>query len=79
VKNIEEENAIVLLQQIDNEAFEVFYDKYAPAIYGVLLSHLKDSNKCSILLQQVFLRFYKELNAASAFPNGIFVCLYRIA
>jgi len=79
VKNLEEESFIALLQQKDTEAFESFYDKYAPCIYGLLLPYFKDTEKCSLLLQQIFLRFYNELNTASAFPNGLFICLYRIA
>ncbi len=57
-----EEELIVLLQQKDNKAFEAFYDKYAPCIYGLLLLQFKDTEKCSRLLQQIFLRFHKELN-----------------
>lgn len=72
-------NLTALLLQKDAKAFEAFYDKYAPAIYGLLIFHLKDSVKCALLLKQIFLRFYKELNTTSAFPNGLFICLYRIA
>jgi len=78
ISNLEEESLIVLLQQKDTEAFEAFYDKYASAIYGLLLSLVKDTDKCSVLLQRVFLKFYQELNSASTFPNGLFVSLYRI-
>lgn len=78
ISNLEEESLIVLLQQKDTEAFEAFYDKYAAAIYGLLLSQVKDKDKCALLLQHVFLEFYKELNPASTFPNGLFVSLYRI-
>lgn len=74
-----EEELIVLLQQKDNKAFEVFYDRYAPCIYALLLLHFKDTEKCLLLLQQIFLRFYTELNTASAFPLGLFISLYRIA
>ncbi len=38
MSNLEEESLIVLLQQKDTEAFEAFYDKYAAANYGLLLS-----------------------------------------
>ncbi len=77
--NLEDERLIVLLKQKDTKAFEAFYDKYAAAIYGLLLFQVKDKDKCALLLQQVFLNFYKELNTASVFPNGLFICLYRIA
>ncbi len=79
MSNLEEESLIVLLQQKDTEAFEAFYDKSAAAIYGLLLSQFEDKDKCALLLQHVFLKFYKELNTASVFPNGLFICLYRIA
>lgn len=79
ILNLEDENLIVLLKQKDKKAFEYFYDKYAPSIYGLLLSHFKDSDKCTLLLQHIFLKFYKELNTTSVFPNGLFICLYRTA
>lgn len=74
-----EEELIVLLQQKDNKAFEAFYDMYAPVVYGLLISEIKDGDKCSRLLQKIFLRFYKKSNTTSAFPLGLFIYLYRIA
>lgn len=79
IVNLEEGTLIVLLKQKDKKAFEYFYDKYAPSIYGLLLSHFKNSDKSTLLLQHIFLRFYKELNTTSVFPNRLFVYLYRIA
>ena len=79
ILTLEKESLIDLLQQKDTDAFEAFYDKYAPSIYGLLVSNFKDTDKCPLLLQKFFLRFYKELNSASAFPDGLFVYLYRIA
>ena len=79
ILTLEEENLIDLLQQKDTDAFEAFCHKYAPSIYGLLVSNFTDTDKCSLLLQKIFLQFYKELNYSTAFPNGLFVYLYRIA
>lgn len=46
----------------DREAISIVYDKYASAVYGVILRMLKSPEKAESVLEQTFLKIFKDIH-----------------
>lgn len=77
--SIYKENSLIdLLLEKDTEAFSLFYDIYAAAIYGIICKEINNEEKAKKILTNVFIHFSKELKNKDCIREGLFVCLYRI-
>lgn len=74
----QESTLIDLLISKDMEAFSFFYDKYAPAIYGIICKEIDNEEKAKEILTDVFINFSKRLNDRDSIKDGLFICLYKI-
>ena len=64
----------------DRDAFAAFYDRHAPAVFGLLLNLLRIRDDAEDVLQEVFLQAWREANrydACRASPAGWLVMLAR--
>ena len=64
----------------DRDAFAAFYDRHAPAVFGLLLNLLRIRDDAEDVLQEVFLQAWQEANrydACRASPAGWLVMLAR--
>lgn len=68
-----------LLQQRDRAALAFLYDKYAPALYGAILSKAANSDIASIILTKTFINIWQESAAASPVNQSIFSWMYAVA
>jgi hypothetical protein len=77
--NLQQENDLLLLSKRHNSvAFGKFYDKYAGAVFGIILKEIANTNDAGKILQDVFLTFNRTLKTRQCISEGVFICLNRI-
>lgn len=70
---------ILKLQNKDEDALSKLYDKYAPAIYGVIIRICKDEQHAQNLLQDTFLTIWEKSESYNADKGRFYTWAYRIA
>lgn len=76
------QNDTALIEQIQNKderAFSLLYDKYAGAIYSVILKMTKDEGKAQNLLQDTFMTVWNKVDTYDADKGRFYTWIYRIA
>ncbi|MBT8253454.1 MAG: sigma-70 family RNA polymerase sigma factor [Bacteroidia bacterium] len=76
---IEESSIITRLKQKDASALSTLYDKYAGAIYGVILRMCRDENLAQNLLQDTFLKVWEKSYQYDPVKGRFYTWVYRIA
>lgn len=76
---IEESSIITRLKQKDASALSTLYDKYAGAIYGVILRMCRDENLAQNLLQDTFLKVWEKSYQYDPDKGRFYTWVYRIA
>jgi RNA polymerase sigma-70 factor (ECF subfamily) len=72
----------ILIQQLkakDEQALSVLYDRYAAAIYGVILKMTKDEGKAQNLLQDTFMSVWDKAETYDTEKGRFYTWVYRIA
>lgn len=59
-KNIDQPKSIALLRDGSPTAIEIFYDQFAPVVYGVILRIVKEEITAAELLKETFLYLLKN-------------------
>lgn len=59
-------------------AFEALYDKYSPALYGLILKRVIDSSAAAIVLEKSFLRIWKERKSYDPSKSTVFSWMHTI-
>lgn len=62
----------------DIDAFSCLYDKYASALYGVILKLTPDVKIASIILEKSFIKIWEELDCDNALKPSPFIFMLRI-
>jgi hypothetical protein len=62
----------------DRGLMSFIYDKYAPAIYGLILRRVQVGKQADDILCKTFIDFFTALNSQFSF-NDAFICLRNIA
>ena len=57
-----DEKLVVLLNEGDEEAFEIIYDRYAKPLFGFFLMKLKSKEKAEDFLQNLFVKLIEKGN-----------------
>ena len=57
---LKDQSLIIKLQNKDETALSLLYDKYSAALYGVILRICKDEDHAQNLLQDTFMSIYFE-------------------
>ncbi len=74
-----EEELVLALQQRQELAFEYLYKHYSAALYGTILSIVKDSEESNDVLQEVFVRIWKQARSYDAAKGRLFTWMINIA
>ncbi len=72
----------VLLEKLiqrDRKAFQWLYDQYSPALYGVVLRIVREEEQAQDLLQDIFVKIWKNLDAYDANKGRLFTWMLNIA
>ena len=74
-----EQEIIYLLQKEDKKAISLLYENYADARYGVILKVITDQDTAQDVLQETFVKVWKNAQSYDASKAKLFTWLYRIA
>lgn len=74
-----EKELVFLLKQKDRNAFDYLYDKYAASFYGIIIKCLgKDEKIAQDILQDAFLKIWKNVESYDNLKEGFFIWMYKI-
>ncbi|MCA0133699.1 RNA polymerase sigma factor [Winogradskyella alexanderae] len=76
------QNDTLLIRQLQNKderALSMLYDKYSGAIYSVILKMVKDESKAQDLLQETFITVWDKSHQYNADKGRFYTWIYRIA
>ncbi len=76
---VSEEVLVEKLSQRNEQAFQWLYDQYSPALYGVVLKIVKDDEHAKDLLQDIFVKIWKNLDSYDAQKGRLFTWLLNVA
>lgn len=71
-----------LLEQIykkDDKAFTLLYDMYAKSLFGVIFNLIKDKEEAEDVLQEVFVKIWKNLESYNESKGRFFTWILNIA
>ncbi|QDK81241.1 sigma-70 family RNA polymerase sigma factor [Spirosoma sp. KCTC 42546] len=76
---VSESVLIEKLIQRDQQAFQWLYDQYSPALYGVVLRIVRDDEQAADLLQDIFVKIWKNLDAYDSSKGRLFTWMLNVA
>lgn len=74
-----EEELVGLLKERNIQVFGDLYDKYAPALYTVILQIVRDEEIANNLLQKVFADILNKIENYDAAKERLFIWMFKIA
>jgi RNA polymerase sigma factor (sigma-70 family) len=60
------------------EAFSMLYDRYAGALYGFISRTYPNTTQAEALLQEVFVRIWKDIDCYDPSKEKLFTWIFRI-
>jgi RNA polymerase sigma factor (sigma-70 family) len=67
------------LQQREEQAFHLLYDQYSPALYGVILKVVRDEEAARDVLQDSFVKIWRNIPSYDSQKGRLFTWLLNIA
>ena len=78
-KTLTDNNELIMLLKTKNhESFSVLYDNYASALFGIAYKFVGNSNICEDILQDVFVKIWKNINAYETAKGTLFTWMLSI-
>jgi RNA polymerase sigma factor (sigma-70 family) len=74
-----ESELVTLLKQRTQTAFSYLYDNYAAALYSVIFSVLQDKELANDVLQEVFVKVWKQIDQYNPEKGRLFTWLVNIS
>ncbi len=74
-----ESELIALLKQRSQASFSYLYDNYAAALYSVIFSVLQDKELANDVLQEVFIKVWKQIDQYNPEKGRLFTWLVNIS
>jgi RNA polymerase sigma-70 factor (ECF subfamily) len=74
-----EKEIVTLLEKSDKKAISLLYDYYSDALYGVILKVITDEDLAQDVLQESFVKIWKNSKKYDSTKARLFTWLYRIA
>jgi RNA polymerase sigma factor (sigma-70 family) len=74
-----EQELVDMLKQRSPKAFSYLYDHYASALNGVILGIIQDQEVAGDVLQEVFVKIWKQIENYDAAKGRLFTWMYNIA
>jgi RNA polymerase sigma-70 factor (ECF subfamily) len=73
-----EDEMLFCLQSNDQRHFSKLYDRFSPALFGLIQKWIKDKEVAENLLQDVFIKAWRSRELYNAAKGRLFTWLYRI-
>lgn len=77
--NYTEEQLIGLLQDKSETAFNVLYDSYSPALYGIIFKIVNSEEAAQDVLQDSFVKIWKHFSNFDRTKGSLFTWLLNVA
>ena len=77
--SISEEELVALLKNKDQRGFTILYNNYSSALYGVLNKVIQSNDDANDLLQDTFLKIWKNIENYDSSKGSIFTWMMNIA
>lgn len=77
--SISEEELVALLRDKDERGFTILYNNYSSALYGVLNKIVQSNDDANDLLQDTFLKIWKNIGNYDSSKGSIFTWMMNIA
>ncbi len=74
-----QEELLAQIYKKDNKAFTLLYDSYAKNLYGIIYNLLKDREEAEDVLQETFVKIWKNLDTYNESKGRFFTWLLNIA
>lgn len=74
-----EDELIMKLKANNRSAFEFLYDHYSAALYGVVLRIVKEEERAADVLQDSFLKIWRNIGSYSSEKGTLFTWMLNIA
>lgn len=74
-----EKEIVALLEKSDKKAISLLYDYYSDALYGVILKIITDEDIAQDVLQESFVKIWRNSKKYDSSKARLFTWLYRIA
>lgn len=75
----EDGELIALIKQNDHYAYNHLYDKYAPALYSVILQIVKDKETANKVVKEVFIQVWRQIGDYDPAKERLFTWVLKIA
>ena len=69
---------VLLLKNNNREAFEYLYDRYSPALFGIILKIVKDEEKAADVMQDSFLKIWKNMGNYNSEKGSLFTWILNV-
>ncbi|WP_336514563.1 RNA polymerase sigma factor [Pollutibacter soli] len=79
IERYSEEQLIIMLKQHDQTAFSYLYDNYSASLYGAIVAILPDVESAPDVLQEVFVKIWKQISAYDDSKGRLFTWMLTIA
>ncbi len=76
---IAEDELISLLKQRDKKGFTLLYDNYSAALYGIVLKIVRSEEVAEDVLQDAFVKIWKNIDAYSSTKGTLFTWILNVA
>jgi len=70
---------VCMLKQRTKESFAELYDKYSPALYGIICKIINDSIAAEDVLQEAFIKIWKNIDNYTEEKGSLFTWVLSIA
>lgn len=74
-----EDELVLLLKQRTQPAFNYLYDNYSSALYTVIVSIVQDKELSNDVLQEVFVKIWRQIEQYDAEKGRLFTWMINIA
>jgi DNA-directed RNA polymerase specialized sigma24 family protein len=73
-----EQELIDLLQKKNREAYIYLYDRYAPALYGVIFKAVKNEKIAAHILERGFQKIWEQCHSLDCINQSLFIWMHSI-
>ncbi len=74
-----EQELVAMLKQRTQEAFNYLYDNYSASLYTVIVSVIQDKELANDVLQEVFIKIWRQIDQYNADKGRLFTWMINIS
>ena len=74
-----QEELLPLLLKKDDRSFTLLYDNYVKSLYGIIFNLIKDKEEAEDVLQEVFVKIWKNIDSYNTSKGRLYTWMLNIA